>query len=45
MLPIFTGTVHSLIARRGVHRGARAHAGTPSAEQVVDALLALLATH
>jgi len=45
MLPIFTGTVHSLIAGRGMHRTRRARAGAPSPEQVVDALLALLATH
>ncbi len=45
MLQIFTGTVHSLIAGRAVHRRHPGRARTPSAEQVVDALLALLATH
>ncbi len=44
MLPIFTGTVHSLILSRGVHKDADRSTATTSPEQVVDALLALLST-
>lgn len=44
MLPIFTGTIHSLIAARGVHKAVGRAATPPSSERVVDALLALLAT-
>ena len=44
MLPIFTGTVHSLIAARGTQRGRKRGPGTPSPDQVIDALLALWMT-
>jgi len=44
MLPIFTGTVHSLIVARGVHQGVGPAASSPTPEQVVDALFAMLAT-
>jgi AcrR family transcriptional regulator len=44
MLPIFTGTVHSLIVARGVHQNLGQGATSPSPERVVDALFALLAT-
>ena len=44
MLPIFTGTVHSLIVARGVHRDALQGKAPPSPEHIVDALFALLAT-
>jgi AcrR family transcriptional regulator len=44
MLPIFTGTVHSLIMSRGVHKSAAASATPPDPERVLDALLALLTT-
>ncbi len=44
MLPIFTGTIHSLIAARGVHKDVGRAATSPNPERVVDALLALLAT-
>lgn len=40
LLPIFTGTIHSLIAKGGVHRRAQA-----SPEPIVDALFTLLAKH
>jgi AcrR family transcriptional regulator len=43
MLPIFTGTVHSLIMSRGVHKSAAATANSPTPIRVLDALLALLA--
>jgi len=43
MLPIFTGTLHSLIAARGVHRDAGPAAAPPSPDRIVDALFALLA--
>ena len=43
MLPIFTGTVHSLIVARGVHGDVAGPATPPDAERIVDALLALLA--
>ena len=44
MLPIFTGTVHSLIVARGGQAGVGQGATTASTNQVVDALFALLAT-
>jgi AcrR family transcriptional regulator len=44
MLPIFTGTVHSLIMSRGVHKSASASSNPPDPERVLDSLLALLAT-
>lgn len=40
LLPILTGTVHSLIAARGVHRGAKSDDLAP--EVVLDALFQLL---
>lgn len=43
MLPIFTGTVHSLILARSARHRARRASTRASAEQVIDALLALLA--
>ena len=43
MLPIFTGTVHSLMAGRGLHRSKKQTPGAPSPDQVIDALLALMA--
>jgi AcrR family transcriptional regulator len=43
MLPIFTGTLHSLIMSRGVHKSAAATSKSPNPERVLDALLALLA--
>ena len=42
MLPIFTGTVHSLIVARGVHRSVGQRATSPAPERVIDALFALL---
>lgn len=44
MLPIFSGTVHSLIVGRGVHTQVDQAALTPTPEQVVDAMLSLLST-
>ena len=43
MLPIFTGTVHSLIMSRGAARSAAAATKPPEPAGVLDALLALLA--
>jgi AcrR family transcriptional regulator len=42
ILPIFTGTVHSLITARGVHREPERGAPRSSPERTVDALFALL---
>ena len=44
MLPIFTGTIHSLIVARGVHRQVEPSATSTPPERIVDALFALLAT-
>ncbi len=44
MLPIYTGTVHSLIAARSARKSVGQAATSPAPEQVVDALIALLAT-
>ncbi len=44
LLPIITGTVHSLIVVRGVNKDVARGTNSPSPEQVVDALFALLAT-
>jgi AcrR family transcriptional regulator len=43
MLPIFTGTIHSLIDARGVHETATKRARSTKAETVVDALLSMWA--
>lgn len=44
MLPIFTGTVHSLIVARGARAGVGQAATSPAPEHIVDALFALLTT-
>lgn len=44
MLPIFTGTVHSLIQARSARQSLGQAAPNTSTESVIDALLALLAT-
>ncbi|MCP3915980.1 MAG: TetR/AcrR family transcriptional regulator [bacterium] len=43
LLPIFTGTIHSLIVARGIHQHVGSTATSASPERIVDALFALLA--